>query len=188
MAGLGDDGQVYTYDGFAGFFKRLFKKAKGFVKKIGAGIKRVIKKIPGGKYLVKLGEKIHKISMKFVRPLVKFVGKYASKLAPVAALIPGYGPAIAAGLMTAGKIANLMQKFDVSTVGQKGKPRNLKFKSKKQAKDFEHALKREAAEEKKRQKDSKRQKAAKKQVIRSRKRQNRRFVFPLPQAAAAMVR
>lgn len=187
MLGLGDDGQAYEYDGFSGFFKRLFKKAKSFVKKIGAGIKKVIRKIPGGKYLIKLGEKVHKIAMKFVKPLVKFVGKYAAKLAPIAALIPGYGTAIAAGLYTAGKIANLMQKYGVEVIGKKGEPRNLKFKSGKGAKEFQKALKKEAEKHEKELKQEKREKkerkAERRQVVKA-----RRSPRPAAVPVAAMVR
>ena len=63
--------------------------------------------------------------MKIVKPLVKFVGKYASKLAPIAALIPGYGPAIAAGLKIAGKVANAMNKYGVKIAGKVGQVRTL---------------------------------------------------------------
>jgi hypothetical protein len=144
MVALGDNGETYIYDGFAGFFSKLFKKIKSGVKKVASKIKKiakkVISKIPGGKYLIKLGEKVWKVAKKLVRPLMKFVGKYAAKLAPIAAMIPGYGPAIAAGLYTAGKIANLMTKFDVAITGLKGKPRKLKFKSDKHAKAFQKAL------------------------------------------------
>jgi Transglutaminase-like superfamily len=166
MLALGDDGTVYRYDGLAGWFKKLFKKAKSFVKKIGKGVKKLIKKIPGGKYLVKIGEKIFSIANKFVKPLVKFVGKYAAKLAPVAALIPGYGPAIAAGLYTAGKVANLMTKYGVELIGQKGKARNLKFKSGDSAKQFQKELKQAAEKQKKEQKSAER--AKKTRITRSR--------------------
>lgn len=132
MLGLGDDGTVYRYDGLSGFFKKLFKKAKKLVKKVGGrivkGIKKVVRKLPGGKMLLKIAGKIHKVAMKLVKPLAKFVGKYAAKLAPIAALIPGYGPAIAAGLYTAGKVANLMNKYGVSLIGGKGKARTLTSK------------------------------------------------------------
>lgn len=132
MLGLGDDGTVYRYDGLGGFFKKLFRKAKKFVKKVGKrivkGIKKVVRKLPGGKMLLKIAGKIHKVAMKLVKPLAKFVGKYAAKLAPIAALIPGYGPAIAAGLYTAGKVANLMNKYGVSLIGGKGKARTLTSK------------------------------------------------------------
>lgn len=149
MMALGDEGQVYEYDGFSGFFKKLFKKAKKFVKKIGKGAKKLLKKIPGGKYLVKIGEKIHKIANKFVQPLVKFVGKYAAQLAPICAIIPGYGPALAAGLATAGKIAKLLTKHGVSLIGKKGAARNLKFKSADSAKKFAAELRAEAEATKK---------------------------------------
>lgn len=135
MMALGDDGTVYQYDGSlgAGFFKRLFRRIKKGVKKIAKkirkGIRFVISKMPGGKMLLKIADKIHKVAMKFVRPLMKFVGKYAAKLAPIAALIPGYGPAIAAGLRVAGKVANLMNKYGVKLAGKKGKARTLVAKT-----------------------------------------------------------
>jgi hypothetical protein len=150
MLGLGDNGAIYEYqyDGLSGWFKKLFKKAKKFVKKglkaAGKLGKKLLKKLPGGKYFVKLGEKLWAISKKLVKPLTRFVGKYATKLAPVAALIPGYGPAIAAGLHTAGKIAKLMQEHGVSTHGKKGQARRLKFENKKGISSFKKALERAA--------------------------------------------
>lgn len=145
---LGDDGDVYQYTtdpvSGLGFFKKLFRKARKKIRKVakfvGSKAKKLIKKLPGGKYLVKLHNKIHKVAMKIARPLTKFVGKYAKKLAPIAALIPGYGPVIAAGLHTAGRIANVMKKFGV-TQDSKGKP---KFKSGQQAAAFKNALTHEA--------------------------------------------
>jgi hypothetical protein len=76
---------------------------------------------------------------------MKFVGKYASKLAPIAALIPGYGTAIAGALYTAGKIAKVMQQFDVKT-DKAGHP---KFKSPKHAHAFAQALRSHAEAAKK---------------------------------------
>jgi len=131
MLALGDDGEVYLYDGTLGrgFFRKLFRKVKKRVKKVAGRIKRmakkIIKKIPGGKALLKISGKIRKIAMKVVRPLSKFVGKYAAKLAPIAALVPGWGTAIAAGLATAGKVANLMNKYGVKVMGKKGTVRRL---------------------------------------------------------------
>jgi hypothetical protein len=122
MLGLGEDGEVYYYDGLSGWFKRLRKRIRRGFKKIGRGIRKVakgirkirkriqkgirkvIKKLPGGKFLVKIAGKIRKVAGKIIKPLAKF-GK---KLAPIAALIPGYGPAIAAGLRIGGKIAQHM--------------------------------------------------------------------------------
>lgn len=153
MMALGDDGTLYEYDGTLGFFKKLFRKAKKAVKRVAKRVKRVakkiIKKIPGGKYLLKLGEKVYKIAKKIVRPLMKFVGKYAAKLAPVAALIPGYGPAIAGALYTAGKVAKLMTKYGVKLKGKKGTVRKLQFKTGSSAKKFKKALSKAAKRMKK---------------------------------------
>lgn len=152
MMALGDDGAVYEFDGSLGFFKRLWKGIKKVARKVRKKVRRVIKKIPGGKYLIKLGRKVWKIAKKFVRPLAKFVGKYASKLAPIAALIPGYGPAIAAGLYTAGKIANIMNKVGATVKAVRGgNISKLVFPTGKKAKIFQKILKRAARKEKKRQ-------------------------------------
>jgi hypothetical protein len=150
MFALGDDGAIYSYDGTfgRGFFKRLFKKVRRGIRKVGRrikrGIKKVLKKTKFGRWLIKVGGKIKRIAMKIVRPLVKFVGKWASKLAPIAALIPGYGTAIAAGLAAAGKIAKMMQKYGVTTKGKKGKVRGLKLKNPKNLPQFQKALRAEA--------------------------------------------
>lgn len=149
MPALGDDGSVYQYDGFSGFFKKLFKKVGKGIRKVGKFAKsvatKVLKKLPFGKYLVKFVNKIHKVAMKLIRPLTKFVGKYAAKLAPIAAMIPGYGPVISVALRAGGKIANLMNKYGV-TQSEKGK---LKFKNPKQVKQFRRELKKEAEAERK---------------------------------------
>lgn len=150
MMALGDDGDIYTYDGTLGrgFFKRLFKKARKAVKrvagKIKGRIKKVLKKSRFGRFILKVGGKIKKIAMKIVKPLIKFVGKWASKLAPIAALIPGYGTAIAAGLAAVGKVAGLMKKFGVVTKGIKGAVRGLKLANPKNLPAFQAALKTEA--------------------------------------------
>lgn len=155
MGAMGDDGEQYYFDGNLGFFKKLFRRVKKRVRKVARrirkGIRKVVKKIPGGKYLIKLGRKVWKVAKKFVKPLVKFVGKYAAKLAPIAALIPGWGPAIAAGLYTAGKIANLMQTYGVKIAGVAGKVRKLVFPSGARAKGFQKALRQAANREKLRQ-------------------------------------
>jgi len=153
MLALGDDLEVYQYDSGLGFFKKLFKKVRKKVnkvrKKIRSVAKKLLKKIPGGKALLKLGKKIWKVSKKLLRPLTKFVGKYAKKLAPIAALIPGYGPAIAAGLHMSGRIANIMNKHGVKVLSKKGdKVGKLRFKSDKAAKAFKMDLKKAAKAEK----------------------------------------
>lgn len=151
MMALGDTGALYQYDGLGGFFKRLWRGVKKVARKVRGGVRKVLKKTRAGRYLIKIGKKIRSVAQKFVRPLARFVGKYAAKLAPVAALLPGYGPAIAAGLYTAGKVANIFNKYDVKLTGKKGKARGLKFKDRKKAKAFKKALKKAAKKEKRRQ-------------------------------------
>ncbi len=148
MLGLGDTGELYVYDGLSGWFKKLRRRIKKRVRKVARrikrGIKKVLKKSKFGRFLLKVGGKIHRIAMKIVKPLIKFVGKYAAKLAPIAALIPGFGPAIAGGLMVAGKVAKLMQKYGVRTKGAPGKVRGLKLKNPRNLRRFRNALKKEA--------------------------------------------
>jgi len=141
-------GDYYRYEqdpvSGLGFFRKIFRRVRKGVRKvakrIGKGVKRFIKKLPGGKYLLRFGRKLKKIAMKMVKPLAKLVGKAAPFLAKVAAFIPGYGPAIAAGLHTAGKIANVMKK-----IGVKKKKGKLSFSSGQQMKAFKQAMKQEAA-------------------------------------------
>jgi hypothetical protein len=99
-----------------GGFRKVLKKGFKVFRKIGGRIRKyarkIIKKLPGGKALVKIAGKIRKVAMKVVRPVSKFVGKYASKIAPIANFIPGYGPAIAAGLRIAGRVAKGFNTID----------------------------------------------------------------------------
>ena len=171
MMGLGDDGAVYEYDQFGGFFKKLFKKAKKAVKKVAGRIKKgviaihkkvkstirsVLKRTKFGRWIIKIGDKIRAIAMKIVRPLMKVVGKWAGKLAPIAAMIPGYGTVVAGALVAAGKIAKIMQKFDAKLVrpmtkkGKKGKVRRLKMKNAKKLGKMKKAITRAAKKMKRR--------------------------------------
>lgn len=131
MLGISDVGELYAYDGLGGFFKRLFRKVRSKVKKVAgrirSKIRKVLKKSKFGRVLLKVGGAIKKVAMKVVRPLVKFVGKYAGKLAPIAALIPGFGPAIAGGLMVAGKVAKVMTKWGAKVTGPKGTVRRIQM-------------------------------------------------------------
>lgn len=147
MTALGDDGTVYQYQdiGFGGFFKKLFRGAKKLVKRAIKGVKKIgrkfIKMLPGGKYLLKLGDKLHKMAMKMVRPLMKLIGPLAKKLAPIAAMIPGYGPVISAALSKVGTITKLVKEFGIMKDEKTGRP---KFKSPQQARQFRQALKKQA--------------------------------------------
>jgi hypothetical protein len=151
MMATGDDGDLFTYDGTLGrgFFKRIFKRVRKGIRKVRSkirrGVKKLLKRSKFGRFLLRVGSKIKKVAMKIVKPLLKFVGKFASKLAPIAALIPGYGTAIAAGLAAAGKISKLMLKYGVKTKGKKGSVRGLKLKNPKNLPKFQQALKAEAA-------------------------------------------
>jgi hypothetical protein len=117
---LGDDGAVYEYDGMGGFFKKLFKKAKGVVKKIGkkviGGAEKLLKKTKFGRAIINIKNKILKTALKLVKPLLKVVGKWAPRLAPIAAMIPGVGPVISGYLIAAGTAAKLADAHGVEFV------------------------------------------------------------------------
>lgn len=160
MMALGDTGETYVYDeppGMLGrgFFRKLFRRVKKGIQRVKKAVKRVASRIKGGirkvlkkskfgRLILKVGGKIKAIAMKVVRPLMKFVGKWAGKLAPIAAFIPGFGPAIAGGLMVAGKIAKVMNRFQAVTKGIRGAVRGLKLKDPRQLPAFKAALTAEA--------------------------------------------
>lgn len=125
MRAISDLGDLYEYTEAAppelgGRLKRFFKKVgrgiKKGVKKVGSGIKKGFKslmhKTKFGKAILRIGSKIIEVSKKVILKLAKVVGKWATRLAPLAAMIPGYGPAIAGALLAAGAIANIILKVD----------------------------------------------------------------------------
>lgn len=160
---MADDGDIYQWveeDGLGGFFKKLRKKvrkisgkvikrARKLRKGITSAAKKMIKKLPGGKYLVKVYDRVKAVAMKVTKPLKKLLGsKFGKFLAPIAALIPGAGPVVAmaiAGMRRAGQIEKIAKKFGVKR-DSKGRP---KFKSGKQAKAFTKALTRAAKAQRK---------------------------------------
>lgn len=149
---LSDDGEIYTWqpnpDGLGGLFKRLARRVKKRVKRvgrrikrraksIGRGIKRFAKRI-GKTKVFRLGRRVLKTAMKYVKPLLKkYGGKIMQAVAPVAAMIPGAGPFISTALVVGGKAYDIAQKAKV-VMDKFGKPI---FKSIKQAKDFKSLLK-----------------------------------------------
>jgi hypothetical protein len=168
---LGDDGDIYqwTYTPMGGFFTKLFSRVKSGVRKVVGGVKKavstgirwvgdkakaLIKKLPGGQYLLKIYDKVKTIGMKLVKPLMKYVGPLAAKIAPIAALIPGYGPAIAGALHTVGKMAQVLKKHKV-LLDAAGRP---KFKSGDQAKRVKQDLEKEAEKLKKKKEKKKKEK------------------------------
>lgn len=160
---LGDDGSVYQWqklpDTNLGFFKKIFQKVGGAIKKgvqwVGGKAKQLISKLPGGQYLIRLYDKAHKISMRLVRPLSKLLGsKLGQKISHLASLIPGYGPVVSAALAKAGEFTKLLDDMKIET-DPKGKP---KFESGEQAKEFQKKLKRKAEKAKKKLKEKKEKK------------------------------
>lgn len=111
-----------------GPFAATMDKWKGRIK-LG---RKLLSKTKWGRAVVKIGDKVLKTGMKIVKPLAKHVGKWAPRLAPVAALIPGVGPAISSAMLAAGQVANAINKYgayieDVIVVDQKtGKKKKVK--------------------------------------------------------------
>lgn len=113
MQAVSDLGDLYEYDALGGLFKRMkrgFRKLRKRIRKGARRIKKVITKTKFGRAIVKVGGKIYKTAMKVVKPLAKKVGKWATRLAPLAMAIPGVGPAISAGMLAAGGVANAINK------------------------------------------------------------------------------
>lgn len=152
---MDDDGQVYTWqpnpDGFGGLFKRLARRVKKRIKRVGKRIKkratgiarsakRFAKRI-GKTRVFRLGKRVLKTAMKYVKPFLKrYGGKIMQAVAPVAAMIPGAGPFISTALVVGGKAYDIAQKAKV-VIDKFGKPL---FKSVTQARNFKNALKRAA--------------------------------------------
>lgn len=141
---LADDGEVYVwqpnYDGLGGFFKKLARRVKKRVKKIGKRVKKFAKRIAHTK-VFRLGKRILKTAMKYVKPFLKKFGpKIMQAVAPIAAMIPGVGPAVSTALVVGGRALAIAQKAKV-ILDKFGKPL---FKSIKQAKNFKDLLKNEA--------------------------------------------
>lgn len=164
---LADDGDIYawspSYDGLGGLFKKLAKRVKKRVKSVAKRIKgaaRTVKKFAkkiGKSKVFRLGKKILKTAMKYVKPFLKKFGpKIMQAVAPIAAMIPGAGPFVSTALVMGGKALAIAQKAKV-IFDKFGKPI---FKSLKQAKSFKDALKSAAREMGKRGAKSIIQKAA----------------------------
>lgn len=148
---LSDDGDVYQWSevpGLGGFFKKLFKRIKRGVKKgfkvvgkIAHGItkraKKLIKKLPGGKYIVKIAGKVKSIALKAAKPILA-MGK---RIAPIAALVPGWGPVAAAILSRGPQILKVAQKMGIMT-DKEGKPR---FRNEQEKQAFHRELAKHAA-------------------------------------------
>jgi hypothetical protein len=152
---LGDDGDIVAwqpgYNGMGGFFKRLARRVKKRVKKVarrvgkrfrrvGRGIKRFAKRI-GRSKVFRLGKRVLKTAMKYVKPyLKKYGGKIMKAVAPVAAMIPGAGPFITTALVVAGRARDIAKKAKVA-FDKYGKP---VFRNIKQARDYKALLRNEA--------------------------------------------
>lgn len=193
MMALGDEGQVYQYNGLGGFFGKIFGGAKkliggvvkagvGIAKKLHAAGKSLISRLPGGKYLVKVMNKVEGVAMKLVRPLAKIVGPLAKRLAPIAAMLPGYGPLISVGLQATGTLADIMKKHGVSHKKGGG----LHFKDPRKLHAFQSDLKKHANAKRAELKAKAKGKAAAKHKAERKKVSPRHLPKGSPEAAAVL--
>jgi hypothetical protein len=166
MMAVSDVGGVYEYqpagDGMlGGWFKRIAKGFKKIAKKAVKGVRKKVRKVMAktkiGRAIIRIGDKAMAVALKIVKPLAKVVGKWATRLAPIAALIPGVGPAISGAMLAAGAVGKLINKYggiieDVVVVdqktGRKKTVKRLKIDPKKKA-QLTNALKAQAAKFKK---------------------------------------
>lgn len=154
---LSDTGDVYAwqpaYDGMGGLFKRLARRVKRRVKKVAGSVKHAAKRVRRGvkKFakrigktkVFRLGKRILKTAMKYVKPFLKKFGpKIMQAVSPIAAMIPGAGPLVSTALVMGGKALAIAQKAKV-IFDKFGKPI---FKSIRQAKNFKGLLKNAARE------------------------------------------
>jgi len=118
MEAISDLGDLYEYvpvptlDGrLRRAFKRLRKRVRRRFVKIGRGIKRAIKKTRFGRAIIRLGKKIVSVSKRIIKKIAPIVGKWCTRLAPLAAMIPGFGPAISGVMLAVGTAATLIHKY-----------------------------------------------------------------------------
>lgn len=118
MEAISDLGDLYEYvpvptlDGrLRRAFKRLRKRVRRRFVKIGRGIKRAIKKTRFGRAIIRLGKKIVTVSKRIIKKIAPIVGKWCTRLAPLAAMIPGFGPAISGVMLAVGTAATLIHKY-----------------------------------------------------------------------------
>jgi len=145
MQGLGEDGATYSYvpseDGLSGIWSRIKKGSRKVRRRIKKRARKIIKKIPGGKYALRFARKAKRVALKVVKPVLRKIAKYAKYIAPIAAIIPGIGPAITAGLIATGKVAQIASKMGVFQSKKTGK---LKFKNPQQKRRFQLVMQRES--------------------------------------------
>lgn len=141
---MSDEGDIYSWqqnpDGVGSIFRKIARRVKRRVKKIGKGVKKFAKKI-GKTKVFRLGKKILKTAMKYVKPfLKKYGGQIMQAVAPIAAVIPGVGPVLSTALVVGGRAYQMAQQMGVKFDAGK----NPIFQSVKQAADFKNVLMRAA--------------------------------------------
>lgn len=127
MQALADDGDVYEYQSteMGSLWKKILKKNPKFQRIVG----KITRMTPGGRAAWWTHTKIAKPVMKKLEP-------YSKQLAPIAKMIPFFGPYIAAALEINGTVYEIKQKTGVKFT-KKGKPI---FKNKSQKDEFQYLL------------------------------------------------
>lgn len=127
MQALADDGDVYQWscDGFGSLWKKILRKNPKFQRIVG----KITRMTPGGRAAWWTHTKVAK-------PIMRKLEPYSKQLAPIAKLIPWFGPYIAAALEINGTVHEIKQKTGVKFT-KKGKPI---FKNKNQKENFQYLL------------------------------------------------
>lgn len=161
MKAVSDMGDLYewsTMDGLFSRIKRGFRKVRKKIRRGRRKLRKIMAKTKFGRVLIKIGGKIKKIALKVVLPLAKVVGKWAPRLAPIAALIPGVGPIISGAMLAAGTAGKLIDKYgskikQVISVSQKTGKKRIGYKltglTKKNKRKLQRDLRKEASRFKK---------------------------------------
>jgi hypothetical protein len=133
MLAQGNTGYIYEWTP-AAQAERLGYKPGDFFRAIGRGLKRLGKAIVNvvkwawdkietvfeatkfGRWILRIKDRVLEFATNIVTPFARIVGKWAPALAPLTALIPGIGPAIAAYVMSAGAAAKAYLKYGVPVI------------------------------------------------------------------------
>lgn len=123
MKALGTSGYIYEWStlppisGLSGPFRRFFRRIGRGIKRaltaVWHGVERIFQATKFGRWILRVKDRLIDFAVKVVTPLANFLRRYAPALAPMVAVIPGIGPALAVVLLEAGAIAAAYNKWGV---------------------------------------------------------------------------
>jgi len=135
MKAVGNTGYIYEWrkgpaglgyrigDGFRALGRALKRGAQWVADKVVGvvswawdKVENVFEATKFGRWVLGVKDQILDFAVEIVTPVAEMIGKWAPAVAPLAALIPGIGPAIAAGLLATGGVAKAFIKYGVPVV------------------------------------------------------------------------